>query len=44
MRHLHFHRPDSSDITEALEILANVAANAFIALVFLGGIVLGLSL
>jgi hypothetical protein len=38
------HHPDTPQITEAFEIAANIAANAFIALVFIGGIILGLAI
>lgn len=38
------YHPTTPEITEAFEIFANVATNAFIALVFIGGIVLGLAI
>lgn len=38
----HMHHPNTQELTEAAEIIANVAVNVMVACLFVGGILLGL--
>lgn len=44
MRSLNLHHPDTSHVADAVEVLTILAADAFIALVFIGGILLGMAI
>ncbi|MEN3976115.1 hypothetical protein [Emcibacter sp. SYSU 3D8] len=44
MRTLKIHRPDTDTVANAVEAVTIIAADAFIALVFIGGMVLGLAI
>ncbi|MGE0666415.1 MAG: hypothetical protein AB7O49_07655 [Sphingomonadales bacterium] len=44
MRSLKMHHPDTANVADAVEALTILAADAFIALVFIGGILLGLAI
>ncbi len=44
MRAFKLHHPDTGHVADAVEALTIVAADAFIALVFIGGILLGMAI
>lgn len=44
MRTLNMHHPDTGKVADAIEALTILAADAFIALVFIGGILLGMAI
>lgn len=44
MRTFKMHHPDSGKVADAIEVLTILAADAFIALVFIGGIFFGLAI
>ncbi len=44
MRTFRMHHPDTTNVANAVEAVTIIAADAFIALVFIGGILLGMAI